>query len=82
MRWLRMPVEVWLFIAGLIANIVTVVIARGTKRVDMTQIILQEHSTRLTKLESAFELTQEMIRRSEVQYEKLEAKLDRLLDRA
>lgn len=75
-------VEVYLFAAGLIANILTLWFTRGQRRQDTTQVVLEEHGNRITKLEVGNELTREMLRRSELQYGKLEMKLDRLLDRS
>jgi predicted nuclease with TOPRIM domain len=76
-----MALEVYLFAAGLIANIATLWVTRGMRHRDTTQKDLEEHGNRITKLEAGNDLTREMLRRSEIQYEKLEVKLDRLLDR-
>lgn len=77
-----MSPEVYLFAAGLVVNIATLWLTRGVHRQDSAQAILEEHGNRLTKLEAGNDLTREMMRRSEVQYEKLEIKLDRLLDKS
>lgn len=76
-----MTLEVYLFAAGLIANIATLWVTRGVKRQDSAQSTLETHNNRITTLEVGNELTREILRRVETQNEKLEVKLDRLLDR-
>lgn len=76
-----MTLEVYLFAAGLIANIATMWVTRGVRRQDSAQTVLEDHGTRITRLEAGNELTREMLRRTELHLEKLEVKLDRLLDR-